>query len=115
VRDVKFHGGGYKLWASAGDEGAVQVFWADVGAGEVDSNPVIVPLKVLRGHRVTNHIGESPFFRFGEAGLIIVQVCQRLGGIQGCRGLFPPGRMARRFFGLNVVAPVEGEIRYLNN
>jgi ribosome biogenesis protein ERB1 len=72
VRDVKFHGGGYKLWASAGDEGAVQVFWADVGAGEVDSNPVIVPLKVLRGHRVTNHIGEPPFNRFRGAGLTIV-------------------------------------------
>ena len=45
-----------KLFASAGDEGSVQVFWADVGT-EVDVNAVIVPLKVLKGHRVVDSLG----------------------------------------------------------
>jgi len=60
VQDVSFHKGGVKLFASAGDEGAVQVFWADVGAEwSVDSSPTIVPLKVLKGHKVLESLGES--------------------------------------------------------
>lgn len=58
VRDVSFHKGGVKLFASAGDEGVVQVFWADVGSeSSFDSNPVIVPLKVLKGHRIVDSLG----------------------------------------------------------
>jgi hypothetical protein len=58
VRDVSFHKGGIKLFASAGDEGVVQVFWADVGSeSSVDVNPVIVPLKVLKGHRIVDSLG----------------------------------------------------------
>ena len=58
VRDVAFHKGGVKCFASASDEGVVQVFWADVRAdGSVDVNPTIVPLKVLRGHRVVDSLG----------------------------------------------------------
>jgi len=74
VRDVRYHRGGYKLFASAGDEGAVQMFWADVGSDStVDSNPVIVPLKVLKGHRITNHIGTST----AEVRKIVVLTCFR--------------------------------------
>jgi len=62
VRDVSYHKGGFKLFASAGDEGAVQVFWADVGSeSSIDVNPVIVPLKVLKGHRITDSLGMEPF------------------------------------------------------
>lgn len=58
VRDVSFHKGSIKLFASAGDEGVVQVFWADVGSeSAVDVNPVIVPLKVLKGHRIVDSLG----------------------------------------------------------
>ena len=58
VRDVAFHKGGIKCFASASDEGVVQVFWADVRTdGSVDVNPTIVPLKVLRGHRVVDSLG----------------------------------------------------------
>jgi ribosome biogenesis protein ERB1 len=58
VRDVAYHKGGVKLFASAGDEGVVQIFWADVGSeGSVDVNPVIVPLKVLKGHRIVDSLG----------------------------------------------------------
>lgn len=58
VRDVSYHKGGFKLFASAGDEGVVQVFWADVGSeSSVDVNPVIVPLKVLKGHRMVDSLG----------------------------------------------------------
>jgi ribosome biogenesis protein ERB1 len=62
VRDVAFHKGPIKLFATAGDEGVVQVFWNDVGSeSAIDSSPVIVPLKVLRGHRVVDSLGTSPF------------------------------------------------------
>jgi ribosome biogenesis protein ERB1 len=61
VRDVSFHKGPIKLFATAGDEGVVQIFWNDVGSeSAIDSNPVIVPLKVLRGHRVVDSLG-TPF------------------------------------------------------
>lgn len=61
VRDVAFHKGGIKLFASAGDEGVVQVFWADVGSeSSIDVNPVIVPLKVLKGHRIVDSLGITP-------------------------------------------------------
>ena len=36
----------------------MQVFWADVGSeSSVDVNPVIVPLKVLKGHRIVDSLG----------------------------------------------------------
>jgi ribosome biogenesis protein ERB1 len=58
VRDISYHKGGVKLFATAGDEGVVQVFWADVGSDfTVDSNPVIVPLKVLKGHQIVESLG----------------------------------------------------------
>jgi ribosome biogenesis protein ERB1 len=58
VRDVLFHKGGVKLFATAGDEGAVQVFHANVGMEtSYDSQPVIVPLKVLKGHSIVESLG----------------------------------------------------------
>lgn len=58
VRDVSYHKGGVKVFASAGDEGVVQVFWADVGSEtSVDVSPTIVPLKVLKGHKVVESLG----------------------------------------------------------
>jgi ribosome biogenesis protein ERB1 len=78
VRDVAFHRGGVKLFASAGDEGAVQVFWADVGSEfNVDSNPVIVPLKVLKGHRVVESLGIDPSER-ADVGVLEVEWHPRL-------------------------------------
>jgi ribosome biogenesis protein ERB1 len=63
VRDVAFHKGGIKCFASASDEGVVQVFWADVRTdGSVDVNPTIVPLKVLKGHRVMDSLGTNLCF-----------------------------------------------------
>ena len=62
MRDVRFHKGGIKLFASASDEGVVQVFWADVKSeGNMDVNPTIVPLKVLKGHRVVDSLGALPW------------------------------------------------------
>jgi ribosome biogenesis protein ERB1 len=61
VRDVAYHKGGVKLFATAGDEGVVQVFWADIGSEmSFDINPVLVPLKLLQGHRVTDSLGTIP-------------------------------------------------------
>ena len=61
VRDVAYHKGGIKLFATAGDEGVVQIFWADVGSDtSLDVNPVLVPLKLLKGHRVMESLGMTP-------------------------------------------------------
>ncbi|CAD6889373.1 unnamed protein product [Tilletia laevis] len=66
VRAVSFHpraGRTFPLFASVGDDGQAQVFHADVGRdgenefADLGKAPVIVPLKVLRGHEVVQGLG----------------------------------------------------------
>ncbi|KKF92777.1 Ribosome biogenesis protein erb-1 [Ceratocystis platani] len=56
VRAVRFHRGGFPLFADASDDGTIQVFHGKVVA-DLMENPTIVPVKVLRGHRVINKLG----------------------------------------------------------
>jgi len=56
IRQVRFHKGGYPLFADASDDGTVQIFHAEVGTGLVE-NARIVPVKILRGHRVKAALG----------------------------------------------------------
>ena len=56
VRAVAFHPGGYPLFASAGDDGHAHVFHGQVYA-DLLTNPLIVPLKVLKGHGVVDSGG----------------------------------------------------------
>jgi ribosome biogenesis protein ERB1 len=55
VRTVAFHDR-YPLMMSAGDDGNVHILHATV-YNDIISNPLIVPLKILRGHSVTNGLG----------------------------------------------------------
>ncbi|KAL7680728.1 putative BOP1 domain, WD40-repeat-containing domain, WD40-repeat-containing domain superfamily [Plasmopara halstedii] len=55
VRDVSFHPK-YPLMASASDDGTVHIFHAMVYS-DLMKNPLIVPLKILRGHEVTGGLG----------------------------------------------------------
>ncbi|OQD67284.1 hypothetical protein PENDEC_c040G05955 [Penicillium decumbens] len=57
IRAVKFHPGGrYPLFADASDDGSLQIFHGSV-TGDMLSNASIVPLKVLKGHKVTAELG----------------------------------------------------------
>ncbi|KAI2790466.1 Ribosome biogenesis protein erb1 [Penicillium oxalicum] len=57
IRAVKFHSGGrYPLFADASDDGSLQIFHGSV-TGDMLSNASIVPLKVLRGHKITGELG----------------------------------------------------------
>ncbi|GAA5857566.1 hypothetical protein JCM9279_002515 [Rhodotorula babjevae] len=55
LRSVAFHPT-LPLFASASDDGSVHVFHATVYA-DLLTNPLLVPLKVLRGHNVTDSLG----------------------------------------------------------
>mmetsp|Transcript_17936 Transcript_17936/g.19437 ORF Transcript_17936/g.19437 Transcript_17936/m.19437 type:complete len:840 (+) Transcript_17936:22-2541(+) len=55
VRDVKYHKR-YPLMASASDDGSVHIFHCMVYS-DLMRNPLIVPLKVLRGHGVVGQLG----------------------------------------------------------
>lgn len=55
LRGVAFHRS-YPLFASASDDGAVHVFHGTVYA-DLLTNPLIVPVKILRGHTVTDYSG----------------------------------------------------------
>ncbi|KAK3068992.1 Ribosome biogenesis protein erb1 [Teratosphaeriaceae sp. CCFEE 6253] len=56
IRDVAFHPGGLPLFADASDDGTLHVLHGKVlGDGMV--NAAIVPLRVLRGHRVVKELG----------------------------------------------------------
>jgi ribosome biogenesis protein ERB1 len=55
VRSVNFHHR-YPLMASASDDGAVHVFHGMVYS-DLMRNPLIVPVKILRGHNVRNKLG----------------------------------------------------------
>lgn len=57
IRAVKFHPSGrYPLFADSSDDGTVQVFHGEV-VGDMMSNARIVPLKVLKGHKVVGDLG----------------------------------------------------------
>lgn len=57
IRAVKFHPSGrIPLFADASDDGSVQVFHGEV-VGDMMSNARIVPLKVLKGHKVSGNLG----------------------------------------------------------
>jgi ribosome biogenesis protein ERB1 len=57
IRAVKFHPGGrYPLFADASDDGSLQIFHDSV-TGDMLSNATIVPLKVLKGHKITGELG----------------------------------------------------------
>ncbi|KAG7719888.1 hypothetical protein KL949_001467 [Ogataea haglerorum] len=56
VRAVAYHKGGYPLFCSAADDGSVHVFHGTV-YDDLMSNPLLVPLKKLTGHKVVNSLG----------------------------------------------------------
>ena len=62
VRSVAFHhgssggGGQYPLFATSSDDGSVQVFHGRVYS-DLMTDPLIVPLRILRGHEVTSGLG----------------------------------------------------------
>ncbi|KAF2842477.1 ribosome biogenesis protein erb1 [Patellaria atrata CBS 101060] len=53
IRAVKYHHGGLPLFADASDDGTVQIFHGKV-VEDMMENATIVPLKVLKGHKVTD-------------------------------------------------------------
>ncbi|KAF1915024.1 ribosome biogenesis protein ERB1 [Ampelomyces quisqualis] len=56
IRAVKYHQGGLPLFADASDDGSLQIFHGKV-VGDLMENATIVPLKVLRGHKVKSRLG----------------------------------------------------------
>ena len=52
VRRAAFHAGGLPLMATASDDGTLHVFHARVFGDDYSKSPVIVPVKILRGHAV---------------------------------------------------------------
>lgn len=56
VRSVSFHKGNLPLFCSASDDGMIHVFHATV-YDDLITNPLLVPLKKLQGHRVVNSLG----------------------------------------------------------
>ncbi|GMM31353.1 Erb1 protein [Martiniozyma asiatica (nom. inval.)] len=56
VRSVAFHKGTLPLFCSAADDGSIHVFHATV-YDDLVTNPLLVPLKKLQGHKITNHLG----------------------------------------------------------
>ncbi|KAF3986020.1 hypothetical protein FT663_04294 [Candidozyma haemuli var. vulneris] len=56
VRSIKFHKGKLPLFASASDDGSIHVFHATV-YDDYMTNPLLVPLKKLTGHKVVSSIG----------------------------------------------------------
>ncbi|RMJ28042.1 hypothetical protein PHISP_01070 [Aspergillus sp. HF37] len=56
IRAAKFHPGRYPLFADASDDGSLQIFHGSV-TGDMLSNASIVPLKVLRGHKISGDLG----------------------------------------------------------
>lgn len=56
VRSVAFHKGNLPLFCSASDDGSIHIFHATV-YDDLVTNPLLVPLKKLEGHKITNHLG----------------------------------------------------------
>ena len=55
IRCLHFHPT-YPLFASSSDDGSIQVFHARV-YNDLMTDPLIVPLKILRGHEVVENLG----------------------------------------------------------
>jgi ribosome biogenesis protein ERB1 len=55
LRDVTFHKR-YPLFASASDDGSVNVFHGMV-YNDLMQNPLIVPVKTLQAHTITDNLG----------------------------------------------------------
>lgn len=55
LRSVGYHSR-YPLMASAADDGAVHVFHSMVYS-DLMRNPLLVPVKILRGHEIYNKLG----------------------------------------------------------
>ncbi|RYP23370.1 hypothetical protein DL767_008824 [Monosporascus sp. MG133] len=55
VRAVKFHRS-YPLFADASDDGTLQIFHGKV-VNDLMEDPTIVPVKMLKGHKVVNKLG----------------------------------------------------------
>ena len=56
VRSIQFHKGNLPLFASASDDGSIHVFHGTV-YDDFMTNPLLVPLKKLTGHKVVSSIG----------------------------------------------------------
>ncbi|RPA75350.1 BOP1NT-domain-containing protein [Ascobolus immersus RN42] len=56
IRSVSFHMGAKPLFATASDDGTIQIFHGQV-FNDLGTNPRIVPLKILRGHKITDGLG----------------------------------------------------------
>ncbi|KAG2732403.1 hypothetical protein G9P44_004820 [Scheffersomyces stipitis] len=56
VRSIKFHKGNLPLFASASDDGNIHIFHGTV-YDDLMTNPLLVPLKKLTGHKIVNSIG----------------------------------------------------------
>lgn len=56
VRSIKFHKGNLPLFASASDDGNIHIFHGTV-YDDLMTNPLLVPLKKLTGHKIINQIG----------------------------------------------------------
>lgn len=56
VRSIKFHKGKMPLFASASDDGTIHVFHSTV-YDDYMTNPLLVPLKKLTGHKIVSSIG----------------------------------------------------------
>ncbi|PVI08474.1 eukaryotic ribosome biogenesis protein-like protein 1 [Periconia macrospinosa] len=56
IRAVRYHQGGLPLFADASDDGSMQIFHGKV-VGDMMENATIVPLKVLKGHKVKSRLG----------------------------------------------------------
>lgn len=55
IRSLHFHPS-YPLFASSSDDGSIQVFHSRV-YNDLMTDPLIVPLKILRGHNVNDGLG----------------------------------------------------------
>lgn len=55
IRSLHFHPT-YPLFASSSDDGSIQIFHARV-YNDLMTDPLIVPLKILRGHQVKEGLG----------------------------------------------------------
>ncbi|SMR45502.1 unnamed protein product [Zymoseptoria tritici ST99CH_3D1] len=55
IRTVKFHAS-YPLFADASDDGTLQIFHGKV-VGDSMENATVVPLKVLKGHKIKSDLG----------------------------------------------------------
>lgn len=56
LRSVAFHKGIYPLFCSASDDGSIHVFHGMV-YNDLMQNPLLVPLKILKGHEITCSLG----------------------------------------------------------